>query len=456
MALRSNDYIFALAELIALDTNGQNVATGATVSALDSIEQPPRWQRSNLVDLYYHGVRADGQVLGELAGLGHQRTALLDAVISDEIRAERERIAAALATTKDQLAALPPKQKAYVGTVHHGSGAFLGRGHLGGTPRDVFVLVRGDIQKRGKPVGPGVVPIIPGVDWQFDMPPNHLESDRRVALAKWLTRRDNPLTWRSIVNRLWQYHFGRGIVDTPNDFGRMGGQPTHPGLLDWLAVEFRDNGQSLKKIHRLLLTSHTYRQSADTRADYAAIDADNRYLWRMNRRALDAESIRDAVLAVSGKLDQRMYGPAFQDFVLERPEHSPHYEYHKHDPDDPASHRRAVYRFLVRSQQEPFMQTLDCADPSQSIARRETTLTAIQALTLLNNKFMVRMAEHFAAALAQQHADATSQVRTGYQQVTGRLPSVDELRDLVAYTNEFGLANTCRMLLNLNEFVFVD
>ena len=456
LAVRSHDYIFALAELIALDTDGKNAAAGAKVSALDSIEQPPRWQRSNLVDLYYHRVRASGEVLAELTRLGDARKALLDTVISDDMRSERERIAAALAAAKDEVAALPPKQKAYVGTVHHGSGAFKGRGHAGGKPRDVFVLVRGDIQKRDKPVGPGVVPTIPGVDWRFDLPPDHAEGERRVALAKWLTRHDNPLTWRSIVNRVWQHHFGRGIVNTPNDFGRMGALPTHPELLEWLAVEFRDSGQSLKKLHRLILTSHTYRQSSESHAGYAAIDGDNRYLWRMNRRALEAESIRDAVLAVSGKLDKRMYGPAFRDFVLERPEHSPHYEYHKHDPDDPASHRRAVYRFLVRSQQQPFMQTLDCADPSQSIARRDTTLTAIQALTLLNNKFMVRMAEHFAVALSQRHDDATAQVRTAYQQVTGRLPSPDELRDLVAYTHQFGLANTCRVLLNLNEFVFVD
>jgi hypothetical protein len=339
--------------------------------------------------------------------------------------------------------------------VYSGSGAFRGRGHVNSQPRDVFVLARGEVTQPGKPVGPGTIPIIPNVHWQFDLPPDHPECDRRIQAAQWLTRGDNPLTWRSIVNRVWQYHFGVGIVESANDFGRMGAEPTHPELLDWLAVNFRDGGQSLKQLHRLILTSYTYRQVSANRADFAAIDANNRFLWRMNRRALDAESIRDATLAVSGHLNATMYGPAFQDFVLERPEHSPHYEYHKHDPDDPQSQRRAVYRFLVRSQQEPFMQTLDCADPSQSVARRDTSLTAIQALTLLNNKFMVRMSEHFAASLSDQ-PDLDSQISTAYQRVTGRVPSDVEIAELAAFADHYGLANLCRLLLNLNEFVFVD
>jgi hypothetical protein len=176
----------------------------------------------------------------------------------------------------------------------------------------------------------------------------------------------------------------------------------------------------------------------------------------MSRRALDAESIRDSVLHVSGRLDRRMYGPAFRDFVIERPEHSPHYEYHRHDPGDPASHRRSVYRFLVRSQPQPFMQNLDCADPSQSVAKRDTTLTATQALTLLNNKFIIYMSQQFAARLQESAADLPSQTREAFELALARPPEPAEHHALIQYAQEHGLVNLCRFLFNLNEFVFVD
>jgi hypothetical protein len=226
--------------------------------------------------------------------------------------------------------------------------------------------------------------------------------------------------------------------------------------LDWLAVWFRDSGQSIKQLHRLIVTSRTYRQSSAARADFEQIDADNRYVWRMNRRAVEAEVMRDTVLAVSGKLDRAMFGPGFRDFVLEKPEHSPHYEYHKHDPDDRSSHRRSVYRFLVRSHQQPFMQTLDCADPSQSVARRDTTITAVQALTLLNNRFMVRMSEHFAARLRDDSSDVTRQIETAFRMALGRDPQSSEFTAMRAFTDQYGLENLCRVVFNLNEFAFVD
>ena len=178
----------------------------------------------------------------------------------------------------------------------------------------------------------------------------------------------------------------------------MGQLPTHPELLDWLAVEFRDGGQSLKALHRLIVTSATYRQTSAGSPAAEAVDAGNAYLWRMNRRKLEAEAIRDAALAVAGKLDTAMYGPAFQDFVVEHPEHSPHYEYQLHDPDDPKTFRRAVYRFLVRSRPQPFMAALDCADPSMQVDRRNETGSPLQALALYNNGFMLTLARHLADA----------------------------------------------------------
>jgi hypothetical protein len=318
------------------------------------------------------------------------------------------------------------------------------------------VLARGDVLQPLELVGPGTIPIVAGKDWRFDLPATHSEGDRRVALAKWLTARDNPLIWRSIVNRVWQYHFGHGLVDSPNDFGRMGKLPTHPELLDWLAAWFRDGGQSLKRLHRLLVTSATYRQVSDFDVSNAAIDGDNQFLWRMNRRRLSAEELRDAVLTVSGKLKVEMYGPGFQLFKLERPEHSPHYEYHKFDPDDERSHRRSIYRFVVRSQPDPFMSTLDCADSSQSVAKRDETITALQALSLLNNQFMLGMSEHFAERIQSSSPEAALQIARAFRLVTGRDPDEEEQGALIRFAEDHGKANMCRLLFNLNEFVFVD
>ena len=296
----------------------------------------------------------------------------------------------------------------------------------------------------------------PSAAGHFNLPPDHTEGDRRAALAQWITRPDHPLTWRSIVNRIWQHHFGRGLVDTPNDFVRMGKLPTHPELLDWLAVEFRDNGQSFKKLHQLIVTSATYQQSSVHDASNSTIDSDNRFLWRMNRRRLGAEEIRDSMLAVSGTLDTKMGGPGYYLFALERPEHSPHYEYHKFNNDDAASHRRSVYRFIVRSQPDPYMTTLDCADSSQSTPQRNETLTSLQALSMLNNGFSLTMSKHFASRLTTEASSPPEQVTRAFQLISGRSPTQNELTELTTYAEKHGMANLCRVLFNLSEFVYVD
>ena len=278
------------------------------------------------------------------------------------------------------------------------------------------------MRKPGKLVGPGALSAVPGLSARFELPPGHAEGERRAALARWLTDPNNALTWRSIVNRVWLYHMGGGIVDSPNDFGKMGQAPTHPELLDWLAVEFRDGGQSLKKLHKLIVTSSTYRQSSADNPAFARVDSGNQYYWRMSRRKLEAEAIRDSILRVSGKLDLKMGGPSFQDFVIDRPEHSPHYLYDQHDPEDPRSHRRSVYRFIVRSQQQPFLATLDCADPSLSVEKRNQTITPQQALALLNNQLAVVMARHFAARVATLESEPAEQVRVAFRLALGRTP----------------------------------
>ncbi len=349
-----------------------------------------------------------------------------------------------------------PAGMVYAGTVHNGGkAAFRGTGPDGGKPRRIFVLRRGDIKSPIKEVGPAALGLLPELPGTFALAAQHTEGDRRAALARWLTDARNALFWRSIVNRVWQYHFGRGIAATPNDFGRMGQLPTHPELLDWLAVEFRDGGQSLKALHRLIVTSAAYRQVSDGNPAAAASDADNAYLWRMNRRKLEAEAIRDAALSVAGKLDTTMYGPAFRDFVVEHPEHSPHYEYERNDPADPSTFRRAVYRFLVRSRPQPFMAALDCADPSMQVDRRNETGSPLQALALYNNGFMLTMARYLADRVAGR-GSAQDQVAAAFQVALGRTPTAKE-RDLLAdHAVRFGLPGACRVIFNMNEFLFVD
>jgi hypothetical protein len=260
---------------------------------------------------------------------------------------------------------------------------------------------------------------------------------------------------------------GRGIVATPNDLGRMGQLPSHPDLLDWLAVEFRDNGQSIKSLHRLIVTSAVYRQASGLAADAGTdartmvergleIDGGNVYLWRMDRRRLEAEEIRDAVLSVSGNLRNSMGGPGYYLFNLERTDHSPHYEYHKFDPTDTASHRRSIYRFIVRSQPDPFMTALDCADSSQSTPRRTETMTSLQALALLNNPFTLVMATRFAERLEMLADSPNGQIELAVRRVLGRAPSEDELQSMRQYAADHGLANLCRLLFNLSEFVYID
>jgi hypothetical protein len=453
LAPRLNDFMFALAELSVLDKAGKNLARNRDITALDSIEALPRWSKKNLVDGIANQRDASAEEIFREMKQSRESALKLGDSQSQKVL---EEIQHGLTEARQALAKMPPPQLVYSGTVHHGTGAFLGTGASGGKPRSIYLLARGDVKKPGKEVGPGALSALKDLPARFDLPEEHSEGERRAALAKWLTDPKNPLTWRSIVNRVWLYHFGRGLVESPNDFGRMGQLPSHPELLDWLAWEFRENGQSLKKLHRLMVTSSTYRQSSADRPEAARVDAGNQYYWHMTRRRLEAEAIRDSILLVSGKLNPKMGGPSFQDFVIKHPEHSPHYKYELHDPEDPASHRRSIYRFIVRSQQQPFLMTLDCADPSLAVEKRNQTITPQQALALLNNQLTLVMAKHFAARVGNLEVDPHRQTALAFRLALGRSPTPAELEPLQRYGREHGLANLCRVLMNLNEFVFVD
>jgi hypothetical protein len=323
-------------------------------------------------------------------------------------------------------------------------------------PRVIKVLRRGDVEQPGEPVGPGTLACLKGLPSIFSLPHPGDEGSRRAALAAWLASPVNMLTWRSIANRLWHYHFGRGIVETPSDFGKNGALPTHPELHDWLAVELRENGQSLKALQRLIVSSAVYRQTSRDDPAVATIDADNRYLWRQNRRRLDAEALRDSVLAVSGSLDLRMGGAGFELFAF-KDDHSPVYDHS--DParvDNPLVRRRSVYRFIVRSVPNPFMEALDCADPNLNTPVRSQTLTALQALALWNDLLMVRQSRAFARRVAELTNDPVKEIAAAFRLALGREAEEWERDALVAYAAKHGLPNACRVLWNTNEFVFVD
>ena len=453
LAPRSNDYIFALAELEILDGNGKNRALKAKVSSTDSIEAPNRWRRTNLTD----GIWAQGSdkvSAREIAKLNKEKAELMSKFQTPERMKSLTELENAIKQTTAKIAKIPKGQMVYAAATH-----FKSEGNFkptNGKPRPIRFLHRGDVTQRGEEVSPGTLPIFKEEAWQFNLPEKHDESARRAALAKWLVRKDHPLTWRTIANRVWQWHFGQGLVPSPNDFGELGQTPSHPELLDWLALRFRNQGGSFKKMHKLLVMSATYRQASNGNESFAKADSGNQLLWRMNRRKLSAEEIRDAILAVSGKLNLEMGGPGYYLFALEKTAHSPHYEYHKFNPEDAKSHRRSIYRFIVRSQPNPFMTTLDCADSSQSTPKRNETLTALQALSLLNNKFSIAMARHFASRLEKEADDLAEQVKRGHLLVTGRKPVKDEADLLLQYAKSHGLQNLCRALFNLSEFTYLD
>lgn len=392
-----------------------------------------------------------------VAALRAQRAKLVDAAMTPAIRQERDDYNRELAELKPQLAAFPTPEVVYAGTVYYGTGTFTGTGATGGKPRPIHLLARGQVTQPGRAISPGALSLLKFQSARFALPKGAPEGARRAALAHWITDPQNPLTWRSIVNRVWQYHFGAGLVTTPNDFGRNGAPPSHPELLDWLAAEFRDSGGSLKRLHKLILRSATYRQAVSNNPAADQLDSGNTLLWRQNRRKLEAEAVRDAVLAITGKLDLTMGGPGWQDFVIEHPEHSPHYEYGLADPADPKTFRRSIYRFIVRSQTQPWMTALDCADPSMRVDKRNESLSPLQALALLNNGFMITQARFFAERLQQEKPGGLAeQIERAHWLAFGRAATNEEQARYITFAQSYGLPNLCRVLLNMNEFSFTD
>jgi hypothetical protein len=373
---------------------------------------------------------------------------------------QRLAVAAALLRVhaEDELARLPAPAKVY-------AAARVVENHKGAittipVPRVIRVLKRGELDNPGGEVPPGTLSAVTGLRARFDQLDPNDEGARRAALADWLADARNPLTWRSIANRVWYHHFGCGLCDTPSDLGCMGGAPSHPELLDWLAARLRASGGSLKEMHRLICTSAVYRQSSSACAAAAAVDPDNRLLWRMNRRRLDAEGLRDTVLAVCGRLELRTGGPGVAQFRLKpgaNPNNNtPTVDYSAFDWDSPGATRRSIYRVVWRGAPDPFMSTIDFPDTALLAPVRGVSTSPLQALSLLNNDFVLRQCEHFATRLERLGATPDDCVRAAFRLVLLREPTDSERSDFVALSARHSLAAVGRVLLNSNEFLFVE
>ena len=317
------------------------------------------------------------------------------------------------------------------------------------TPEATHLLARGNPEQPRELVAPAVLTALGALT----MPPEAADQERRAALASWIASPENPLTARVMVNRIWQGHFGVGLVETASDFGSTGAKPSHPELLDWLASEFIRSGWSMKHMHRLICTSATYRQGSGVGSQESAkADADARLLWRFPARRLDAETIRDSMLAVSGRLDPKMGGPGFNLFGARGGLNGfPPIESFSGD-----GLRRMIYAHKVRMERDAVFGAFDCPDAGQSTPRRRPSTSPLQALNLFNSRFTIEEAEAFAKRVqAEAGAEPAAQIRRAHRLALGRDPDAGELQDAEPVVREHGLATLCRALFNSNEFLFL-
>jgi hypothetical protein len=347
-------------------------------------------------------------------------------------------------------------------------------------PPATHILIRGKASRPGPETAPGMPAVL--VDGQPNfLPADELTSRRRLTLACWIASPENPLTARVIVNRAWQDHLGEGLVRTPSDFGVKGEEPTHPELLDWLANWFVNNGWSIKKLHRLILTSNTYRMNKKWNKEYGAADPEDRLLWRFPYRRLEVEAIRDSVLAVSGQLNQQMYGPSmFPPVPKEALEGSSDPDKIWKASDEKEAARRTIYACVKRSMVIPLLEVLDFCDTARTSAKRNVTSVAPQALSLFNSEFVNRQAKHLATRLEREASnDSERQIERAYVLALCRPPQAKELAATSAFLRKEAdkltkeaddqgkplstntarhraLVQMCRIVLNLNEFVYAD
>ncbi len=363
----------------------------------------------------------------------------LTGLLTAEEREQREKVRQEIAQAEAAVAAVPEPTRLY---------AAVPKASI--TP--AFVLERGSVAQPREPVGAGAMTAVRQVN--LDLPMEANDRDRRLALADWIASEHNPLTARVIVNRVWYLHFGTGLVNTPSDFGVNGDRPSHPELLDWLAVSFMENGWSLKWLHRQIVSSRAYQQGSAQVAEAFAIDADNRLYWRMPLKRMDAEMIRDSVLFHAGNLDlQTSGGPSF---ALHKKGDAGSYIYKALSHDGPSVWRRAVYRFSVRGGERIMMDSFDCPDPAVATPQRSVSNTPVQALTLLNNDFVLSQSGAIARRVEREAGSSTSaQIKHMYELLLGRPPSKKEQTLGASFIKANSLGLYARALLNSNEYLYV-
>ncbi|MGK0185149.1 MAG: mono/diheme cytochrome c family protein [Verrucomicrobiales bacterium] len=321
-------------------------------------------------------------------------------------------------------------------------------GGVFGKPEPMHLLNRGDAEQPKEEVAPAVLSALGDLTLEKDA----LESERRIALASWIADPENPLTARVAVNRIWQGHFGMGLVETSNDFGRIGAAPSHPELLDWLAAEFIRSGWSMKHMHRLIVLSDTYRQSGKINPKAMKKDADVRLLWRFPSRRLEGEIIRDTILAVSGQLNLKTGGPGF-DLFKSRGGLSGFPPVDKFKDD---GLRRMIYAHKIRMEPDAVFGAFDCPDAGQSVSRRRQSTTPLQALNLFNSQFTIDQANALAKRVELEFKqNTTAQIRRIYQLAYARQPEPIELADAQMIVREHGLQTLCRAMINSSEFLFI-
>ena len=338
--------------------------------------------------------------------------------------------------------------KVELATLDRGPMAYAGRF---ADPGPTFRMFRGDPTQPREEILPGPLSRIGSGPWPAD--PISAEAARRRALADWIVDPGNPLTARVIVNRLWHHHFGTGLVDTPSDFGAGGGRPSHPELLDWLASELIATGWRLKSIHRLIVTSRAWRQRGEPSEAALALDAQDRLLWRYPPHRLEAEAIRDAILATSGSLNPQAGGPGFDLFVANANYVKVYETKTEFTADD---FRRMIYQTKPRSELDTFFGAFDCPDAGQIQPKRTSSTTPLQALNLLNGAFLIDQANRFAARVAREAGEEPAEkVRLAFLLAFGREATEAEIAAGTKLVADHGLPALCRALYNANEFLSV-
>jgi hypothetical protein len=370
----------------------------------------------------------------------HRRHRLMERETTPDDRARLADLDRQIGATDAEIASVPPLPSWWVGQFAQ--------------PGPTNLFKGGDPQKRGDEIHAASLGTLEIVAPKYELAPDSPEGERRLALARWIVDPSNPLTPRVLANRLWNYHFGTGIVDTPSDFGFMGGEPSHPELLDWLARQLVAGGWKLKPMHRLIVTSAAYKQAGTYLDEAARVDATDRLLWRFRPRRLEAEELRDTFLEVAGVLKKEMGGPGFRLYQYLQDNVS---TYNPLDHHGPETYRRTIYHHNARAAPVDLLSEFDCPDNAFSAPHRDHTTTPLQALTLLNHSFTADMARALASRLQREAGpDATAQVALAYRLAYARSPSEAESREASEFARANGLEPFCRALLNSTEIMYLD